>query len=218
MSRLRQVRLTESTETPDRVSLTVVRQAQELGLDVVDHVKDPNAAGSLTRSTTLRQSDCDSLRHFDHFSYTERMDIQNELRTIIAAFNGASIEYALCGGLAVAFHGYARFTKDIDILVSRDSLAKALDIAAHVGFLDSSGKISFPGVELHRVLKTENSEYLILDLMVPSQSDDQARNQKTWFDWEGLPICVVSTDELIAMKRRAGRPQDILDIKMLGFE
>ena len=83
------------------------------------------------------------------------MDIQNELRTIIAAFNGASIEYALCGGLAVAFHGYARFTKDIDILVSRDSLAKALDIAAHVGFLDSSGKISFPGVELHRVLKTE---------------------------------------------------------------
>lgn len=146
------------------------------------------------------------------------MDIQAELRTIVAAFNGASIEYALCGGLAVAFHGYARFTKDIDILVPRDSLANALGVAANVGFLDSSGKILFPDVELHRVLKIEESEYLILDLMVLSQNEDQAWNQKTWFDWEGLPICVVSTDGLVAMKRRAGRPQDLLDIKMLGFE
>ena len=45
------------------------------------------------------------------------MDIQQELRALIVALNGASIEYALCGGLAVAFHGYARFTKDIDILI-----------------------------------------------------------------------------------------------------
>ncbi len=146
------------------------------------------------------------------------MDIQAELRTIVAAFNRASIEYALCGGLAVAFHGYARFTKDIDILVARDSLANALEVSAKVGFLDSSGKILFPDVELHRVLKIEESEYLILDLMVLSQNEDQAWNQKTWFDWEGLPICVVSTDGLVAMKRRAGRPQDLLDIKMLGFE
>ena len=43
------------------------------------------------------------------------MDIQQELRAVIAALNSASIEYALCGGLAVAFHGYARFTKDIDM-------------------------------------------------------------------------------------------------------
>jgi hypothetical protein len=40
----------------------------------------------------------------------------------------------------------------------------------------------------------------------------------TWFDWEGLPICVVSADGLVAMKRQAGRDQDLLDIKMLGFE
>ena len=34
----------------------VVRQAQDLELDVVDLVKDPNAAGPLTRSTTLKSN------------------------------------------------------------------------------------------------------------------------------------------------------------------
>ena len=34
----------------------VVRQAQGLGLEVVDLVKDPNAAGPLTRSTTLKSN------------------------------------------------------------------------------------------------------------------------------------------------------------------
>ena len=146
------------------------------------------------------------------------MDIKEELREIIIAFNKASIEYALCGGMAVAFHGYSRFTKDIDILIEHDSLAKALEIAAGIGFLDSSGRIAFPNIELHRVLKTEGTEYLILDLMVISGSDDKALNERIWFDWEGLSICVLSAEGLVSMKRRAGRDQDILDIKMLGFE
>ncbi len=146
------------------------------------------------------------------------MDIQVELRTLVAAFNQAAIEYALCGGLAVAFHGYSRFTKDLDILIARDSLEHALRAAAEVGFLDSSGRIQFPDVELHRVLKTKGPEYLILDLMVLSDLDSLVWTGKTWFDWEGLPICVVSAEGLVAMKRSAGRDQDLLDIKMLGFE
>jgi hypothetical protein len=145
------------------------------------------------------------------------MDIQQELRLIIAGFNQASITYALCGGMAVAFHGYSRFTKDIDVLIDRESLTEALEVAARVGFLDSSGRIVFPDIELHRVLKTEGTEFLILDLMVIS-GDDAKASEKIWFDWEGLPICVVSAAGLVRMKRRAGRDQDLLDIKMLGFE
>jgi hypothetical protein len=146
------------------------------------------------------------------------MDIQQELRALVVALNGESIEYALCGGLAVAFHGYARFTKDIDILIAEESLEDALKIAEGVGFLDSSGRIPFPNLDLYRVLKTEGTEYLILDWMVMSNKDSQVWSQKTWFDWEGLPICVVSAEGLVTMKRQAGRDQDLLDIKMLGFD
>ena len=146
------------------------------------------------------------------------MDIQQELRALIVALNGASIEYALCGGLAVAFHGYARFTKDIDILIANESLEDAFKLAEDAGFLDSSGRIPFHNLDLYRVLKTEGSEYLILDWMVMTTKDNPVWAQKTWFDWEGLPICVVSAEGLVAMKRQAGRDQDLLDIKMLGFE
>ena len=52
---MRWTRQTESKdpESKDPRQSLVVRQAQELGLEVVDLVKDPNAAGPLTRSTTV---------------------------------------------------------------------------------------------------------------------------------------------------------------------
>lgn len=146
------------------------------------------------------------------------MDIQQELRDLIIALNEASIDYALCGGLAVAFHGYARFTKDIDILIAKASLEAALKVAERLGFLDSSGRIPFPNLDLYRVLKTRGPEFLILDWMVMASEDTSILSEKTWFDWEGVPICVVSAEALVAMKRKAGREQDLLDIRMLGFE
>ena len=46
----------------------------------------------------------------------------------------------------------------------------------------------------------------------------KARGKKRkWFDWNGLPICTVSVEGLIEMKRTAGRDQDLIDIKNLGF-
>jgi len=36
--------------------------------------------------------------------------------------------------------------------------------------------------------------------------------------WNGLPICTVSVEGLIEMKRAAGRDIDLIDIRKLGFE
>lgn len=43
------------------------------------------------------------------------MKIKDELLKITHCFETNSIDYALCGGLAVAVHGYPRFTRDIDL-------------------------------------------------------------------------------------------------------
>jgi hypothetical protein len=42
------------------------------------------------------------------------LTLESELRELVQRFNEAKIEYALCGGMAVALHGYPRFTRDID--------------------------------------------------------------------------------------------------------
>jgi predicted nucleotidyltransferase len=145
------------------------------------------------------------------------LSLESELRQLVQRFNEAKIEYALCGGMAVALHGYPRFTKDIDFLVPSESLNRAIEVAATAGFLDDSGRIPFPDSDVYRILKIEGSEYRILDLLVPKSLDTLAWKQRQWFDWNGLPICSVSREGLIEMKLAAGRDIDRIDIKQLGY-
>lgn len=145
-------------------------------------------------------------------------NLESELRDLVRLYNQEGVEYALCGGMAVAIHGYPRFTKDIDFLIPAHSLERAKSVAAMAGFLDESGRIPFPDCDVYRVLKIEGQEYRILDLLVPKSLETVAWKQRQWFDWNGLPICAVSVEGLVEMKRAAARDQDLIDIKKLGFD
>ncbi len=59
------------------------------------------------------------------------MTIQRDFEELLALLEKNEVEYLIVGGYAVAFHGYPRFTKDIDIYYSRtetnaDKIQKAL--------------------------------------------------------------------------------------------
>lgn len=146
------------------------------------------------------------------------MNLEEELRELVRLFNDAKVSYALCGGMAVAIHGYPRFTRDIDFLVDAESLDRAKQLAKSAGFLDEASRMSFPDSYLYRVLKVDGTRYSTVDFLVPRQPDTKAWQQRQWFDWNGLPICVVSVESLVEMKRAAARDIDKIDIKNLGFE
>ena len=55
--------------------------------------------------------------------YETSMNVLDELMGVAAALEGASVDYAHVGGLAVAVWGAARATKDIDLLVRPERLA-----------------------------------------------------------------------------------------------
>jgi len=143
--------------------------------------------------------------------------LELELRELVRLFNQEKIDYALCGGMAVAIYGYPRFTKDIDFLIPMEFLDRACVVAAMAGFLDESGRIPFADCDVYRIIKTEGADFRILDLLVPKRLDTIAWQQRQWFDWNGLPICTVSLEGLVEMKRAAGRDIDLIDIKQLGF-
>ena len=46
----------------------------------------------------------------------------NAVRRITQRLDELGIPYAMVGGLALFFHGYRRFTEDVDILVTKDDL------------------------------------------------------------------------------------------------
>ena len=150
------------------------------------------------------------------------MDLYEELVGLIEALGGAGLEYALCGGIAVAFHGYPRFTKDIDVLIRSQDVDRVLDVVRDRGFVFDAGLIQFDAGGPHertiqRVSKVQGQEILTLDLLIVNPLLQDVWDGREVFDWKGRRVQIVSADGLAQMKRLAGRDQDLLDLNQLGF-
>ena len=145
----------------------------------------------------------------------------DELSQLISALDENEIEYAVCGGLALAIHGFARATLDIDILIKAESLEKAYKIGAENGFDIRGLDISFKerAVEIPRVSKIDDDgEVLSLDLLLVTSHVEDVWETREKIDFLGKKLSVVSLSGLIKMKTLAGRPQDLADIWRLENE
>lgn len=145
------------------------------------------------------------------------MDILDELKKLITKLNEENIEYALCGGLAMAVYALPRATLDIDLLVEASSLEIARRAVHDLGFTLKAAPMEFHGgkVHIHRVSKIEpgTGETLTLDLLVVTPEIKSAWDTRTKVEWEHGNISVVSPEGLILLKsfRRSGQDQDDID-------
>lgn len=146
-------------------------------------------------------------------------DLYAELRKVIAALNERQIDYALCGGLAMAIYGRPRATVDIDILILAESLDLVIPIATKLGYeirgLDmtfSRGKI-----EIRRLSKIDkiSGQVLSLDLLLVTPSIQQVWNSRVEVGWEDGTLSVVSVAGLIELKKLRHSLQDLADIDSL---
>ena len=145
----------------------------------------------------------------------------DELSGLVSALNENGVEYAVCGGLSMAIHGFAQATLDIDVLIREESLEKAYEIAATKGFDIRGLDISFKerAVEIRRVSKIDdNGEVLSLDLLLVTPQVEDVWQAREKIDFLGDKLSVVSREGLIKMKRLAGRPQDLADLERLENE
>ena len=62
------------------------------------------------------------------------MIVLDELKHVLAALDEATVPYALCGGLAMADHGFPRATVDIDELVEEGEFPRVAAAVAPLGF------------------------------------------------------------------------------------
>lgn len=150
------------------------------------------------------------------------MDLYEELLGLIEVLSNSKIDYALCGGIAVAFYGYPRFTRDIDLLIQREKLDDVLALVKKRGFTIEAGVIPIVGkakekTEIFRISKVDGSDLLTLDLVLVSPGLEDVWDDREFFEWLGRKIVVVSREGLMKMKRISGRGQDLLDLKMLGM-
>jgi hypothetical protein len=126
-------------------------------------------------------------------------------------------EFALVGGWAVAYHGYPRFTGDIDILVNptSDNAARVIRVLHRFGF--AGLQISEADLLVDANVIQLGYPPLCIDLIT---SLDGVGNAEVFSaagtdDFYGLRVPIISKEHLIRNKKATGRTQDLLDIENL---
>jgi len=137
----------------------------------------------------------------------------------------AKIDFVVVGGVAIVVQASPRFTRDLDICYATDkaNLARLgsllVSLEARLRGVDDD----VPFVPDERMLRRTQMLTLTtregdLDLLVdPSGSPGYAalRRRADVIDLAGASVRIASVEDLISMKRAAGRPQDQIDVESL---
>ena len=147
------------------------------------------------------------------------MDLLEELEHLSTKLSQEGIEYALCGGLAMAIYARPRATLDIDMMIEPGSLFRTKSAVEELGFTIGSEPMNFHGgeVQIHGLCKidTDSGEELIPDLLLVTPHPQSVWENRLTVEWEGGTLNVVSPEGLIALKSLRGSGQDRDDIEYL---
>ncbi|MEJ7731948.1 MAG: hypothetical protein WKG00_22400 [Polyangiaceae bacterium] len=148
------------------------------------------------------------------------MNLVDELHAIAHALAAAGIAYAICGGVAVTIHGATRSTKDIDLLVAREDVARVLDAVRPLGFAFAALPMTFDAGtprerHVQRVSKVEAGQHLVLDLLIAEAAFAGLLEDRVEVQLPEGSLSVVTLPALLRMKRIAGRAQDVADVEKL---
>ncbi len=155
----------------------------------------------------------------------------NLFEKVFRALNKARVKYLVVGGVAVNLHGYLRFTGDLDLLLMLEekNLEKMSKVMQDLGY---SERLPVSIMELKdekqvRVwIKEKNMNAfsftppydnpLQIDIvMEESLKYDEMSLKKVKKQISGVTIPVVSIEDLIKMKKKVKRRQDMFDIEAL---
>ena len=144
---------------------------------------------------------------------------------LLRALAEGGVDFLVIGGIAVYLQGYARFTKDLDIVyaTSTANLERLGEALVTLGARLRGVREDVPFVPDARTLK--RTQILTLDtplgginlLVDPDGADryEAMRGRADVVDLDGLRFRVVAVEDLLSMKRAAGRPQDVADVDAL---
>lgn len=140
------------------------------------------------------------------------------------------VEFVVIGGLAVAAHGYVRATKNVDVVPAPDRenldrLLGALEALSAEPFeIGDFGTEELP-VELNReglemggnwALVTSAGRLDLMQWVSGLEPYEELRSRALVVDLPGVgAIAFAGFEDLVAMKRAAGRPQDRQDLAVL---
>src|SRR5579859_1579804 len=145
------------------------------------------------------------------------MPLSKDLREFIECLTSNKVEYLVVGALAVSWHGFPRYSADVDILVrpSEDNAVRVLQALSQFGFaslnisvsdLTDPGKVIQLGYEPNRI-----------DLLtsLSGVSFEEAWEDRAAGELDGLPVNFIGWASLLRNKDATGRAKDRIDAEEL---
>jgi hypothetical protein len=147
------------------------------------------------------------------------LDLAEEIDAVRDELTRRGIDYAVCGGIAMAIHGFTRATEDLDLFIRPEDYARVKEAVAARGFTFEALPMSFSSgmVEIRRVSKVDrgDGDVLMIDLLLVTPNTEDVWENRTMLTWRGKPFPVVSREGLIKLKKLRGSDLDLVDIRRL---
>jgi len=143
--------------------------------------------------------------------------LNSDFVDLLGAFASCGVEYLVVGGYAVAFHARPRATKDIDLWIATgaDNLRKTARALRQFGA---------PAVVIEALRSSTPNDVIWMgqpprrvDILqhVDGVEFSSCYERRIRTTWDGVEAVIIGLDDLLASKRAAGRPQDLLDVAEL---
>lgn len=145
------------------------------------------------------------------------MTINPDFRDLLKILSDYNVKYLIVGGYAVMYYSEPRFTKDIDIWVepTPENASRVWGALAEFGApLEQVTLANFFNKDLiYQIGVAPNRIDIMMD--VPGVEFNRAWKNRIQSHYGDVTIFIMSLDDLIVAKEKAGRDQDLIDLKHL---
>ena len=146
-----------------------------------------------------------------------KINLEKDIIDFIELCNKHNIKYLVIGGYAVSIHGYPRSTKDIDVCIemSEVNASKMVQVINDFGF--GSLKLTKDDFLKKHFITQLGFPPLRIDILndLDGVSFEEAWKNRKIVNFEGVDVNFIGYNDLITVKQKAARPQDIADVDKL---
>jgi hypothetical protein len=145
------------------------------------------------------------------------MILNPDFREFFQLLNDNKVRYLIVGGYAVAYHGYPRYTKGIDvwIWINPDNAARVIKTLIDFGF-ESLGLKADDFLETDTIIQLGYAPNRIdLIMGMPGVEFESCYIKRIDEEIDGVRLSFIDLESLKKSKRASGRLQDLADLENL---